>query len=233
MDNRKITLAITSWERVSLTLESFAQVLDSPFIDEIVIVDDCSHPKVYEQLKNSLTNEKIKLYRNEVNLDCYRCKHRAVELSSNEWLILLDSDNIITKEYIDRLYEIPEWDPNTFYQPSFAKPHFDFREFEGYVIKKWNIAQHFDRPMWETLFNAANYFVNRDRYLEVWDGSVDPHSSDSIYQNFNHIKSGGEIRVVPGLFYEHRVHDASHYKLNNHKSPEFYKQIVEAIKQLH
>ncbi len=233
MDNRKISLCITTWERVSLTLESFAQVLEDPRIDEIVIVDDCSSMQVYEQLKNALTDEKIKLYRNEVNLDCYKNKHRSVELATNQWCVVFDSDNILDKSYIDKVFEIPEWDPNTFYQPSWAKVSFDFRAFEGWVIKKWNVAQHFDKPLYETMLNAMNFFCSRERYMEVFDSEIDPHSSDSIYINYRHIKSGGEMLVVPGLHYQHRIHNGSHYQANHSKDPAFYKQIVEAIKQLH
>src|SRR4051812_5782833 len=102
MDQRKITLAITTWNRYEMVLESFAQVQADPRIDEIIVLDDHSVDGSYEKLEANMNWEKVKLYRNDENIDCYRNKCRAVKLATNPWVVLLDSDNIINTDYLDR-----------------------------------------------------------------------------------------------------------------------------------
>ena len=78
-----------------------------------------------------------------------------------------------------------------------------------------------------------NYFVNRDEYLRVWDGSIDPVTSDSLYQNYNWLNGGNSIYVVPNLTYEHRVHSGSHYQNNVRRTPQgFHDSIIEKLKNM-
>jgi glycosyltransferase involved in cell wall biosynthesis len=188
---------------------------------------------VYLKILDAASDEpKVKLYRNEKNLDCYFNKQKAVSLCSNEWLILLDSDNIIDRDYLDRLYEFDEWQRDIIYQPCYAKPTFKFKAFEGLTIDRENVHSFIGRGMFDTMLNAMNYFVNRDEYLNVWDGNVNPHTADSIYQAYNWFNAGNKMLVVDGLEYIHRVHDGSHYKNNNHKTGNFYEEVVENLKAL-
>lgn len=233
MDNRKISLCITTYNRYQETLESFVQVANDDRISEIVIVDDCSDLEIYQKLKIAVEFcDKVKLFRNINNQDCYRNKKHAISFALNEWCIIFDSDNILTKEYIDRLYQIPVWDYETIYQPAWAQPAFYFRPYEGLTFTKENIAENLHRPMLSTMLNAMNYFVNRDKYSSVWQKDINPHTADSILQNYNHLASGGKIYVVPGMFYEHRIHNGSHYKNNNHLTGNLYQEIENNLKQL-
>lgn len=227
-----ISLCITTYERTDLLFECFAQVVDDDRISEIVIVDDCSSLPIYEAIQNHVKDiAKVKLYRNEVNLDCYRNKKRSVELAANEWVIVWDSDNIFTKGYVDTLFQ-KEWNVDTLWQPSFAKPHFNFSKYNGYYISKTNVAEYIHDDTFKTMLNAMNYFVNRNEYLRVWDGSVDPVTSDSLFQNYNWLNSGNSIYICFGLEYEHRVHDGSHYKNNVRRTPRgFHDSIIEKMKQ--
>ena len=45
-----VTLAITTYNRIDMTVKSFAQVLDDPRITEIVIVDDHSTDQIFAVL---------------------------------------------------------------------------------------------------------------------------------------------------------------------------------------
>jgi hypothetical protein len=83
------------------------------------------------------------------------------------------------------------------------------------------------------MLNAMNYFVHRDEYLRVWDGSIDPVTSDSLFQNYNWLKAGNEISVLPELEYEHRVHSGSHYQNNVRRTPRgFHESIIQKLKEL-
>lgn len=231
---RTITLAITTYERYELLIECFAQVLHDPRISEIVIVDDCSNQILFEKIKAFCDHySKIKLYQNKINIDCYRNKRKAISLSTNDWSVLFDSDNIIDKVYLDKLYEIEFWEPDTAYQPVFARPSFDFTEFTGQLVTKNNAGECLAKyRMFSTSLNAMNYFVNGDEFLRVWDGNVNPHTADSIFQNYNWLEKGNRIKYVDGLEYFHRVHTGSHYQINNHKTGNFYQIIENRIKAM-
>lgn len=228
-----ISLCLTTYERTDLLFESFKQVIDDDRISEIVIVDDCSSLQVYGKIQEHVKDiPKVKLYRNEVNLDCYRNKKRSVELATNEWVIVFDSDNIMTKQYVDTICNGLAWRRSWILQPSFARPNFDFTEFSTEFITRTNVKQRITNTTFQTMLNAMNYFVNREQYLKVWDGSIDPVTSDSLYQNYRWLDAGNSIYVVPGLEYEHRVHDGSHYKNNVRRTPRgFHDSIIEKMRQ--
>lgn len=234
-----ISICIPTWMRTDLLFESYSKVIDDDRISEIVIVDDCSTDEVWVKMCNTIGNHpKIKLFRNEKNLDCYRNKREAVSKVSNEWVILLDSDNVIGVDYLDALYKTYPNEDGTFYknviyQPVFAKPSFNFTEYKRLSISKKNVHKYIESGNFATMLNAMNFFVNRDEYLRVWDGSVDPVTSDSIYFNYKWLEAGNSIYVVPGLEYEHRVHKGSHYQNNVKRTPKgFHDSIIQKIKAL-
>jgi len=227
-----ISLCITSWNRDSLTFDCFRQVLNDERVSEIVIVDDHSDERIYNNLVfmcNGL--DKVKIYRNETNLGCYHNKRRSVELASNKWVIVFDSDNTMTKEYLDAIPEV--WVESNIYQPEFARPHFDFTKFAGSVISKEFVKGYMRQKHFTTMLNAMNFFINREKYLEVFDTSKsEPWTADSIYFNYLWLKAGYKIYVVPNLQYDHLVHNGSHYKANVHKTGNFYAEVERLIMEL-
>jgi len=233
LDGRRISLCIPNYNRVDMLLEAFEKVYDDERISEIVISDDCSDVDIYEKLSSLFAGmPKIKMFRNERNVDCYRNKKAAIELASNEWCILLDSDNIITKNYLDLIYANESWSENVIYTPSYAYPTFDFRQYESVFITNENVSKWIDKPLFETMLNAANYFVNRNEYLRVWDGSVDPVTSDSIYFCLKWLQAKNGIYVIPNQMYEHRVHSGSHYQNNVRRTPQgFHEEILNKLRE--
>lgn len=229
----KISVCIPTYNRTGLLYEACNYPLIDDRVSEIVIVDDHSDLKVWDEINEYfIGDEKVKLFRNDVNVDCYHNKMRAVKNATNEYVILLDSDNQIDEKYIDTIYS-NTWSPERILQPSFAKPHFDFRKFNSLLANRKNVAKYAHDSTFTTALNAMNFFINRDKYLEVWDGSVDPVTSDSIYFNYKWLEAGNSIYFVPGLEYEHRVHDGSHYQNNNNRTPKgFHDSIVKKLKAL-
>jgi len=216
-----------------MTIECFEQILYDDRVGEVVIVDDASTDGSYQKLVEHFKYEaKVKMYRNETNRDCYQNKKTAIELASNNWCCLWDSDNIFSTGYLDEIYKYG-WNENIIYTPSFAAPHFDFSNFGGLLVTSKNITEHIHRPMFEVCLNACNYFVNRKMYLEVWDGSIDPITSDSIYFAYKWLESGKAIYIVSDLTYLHRVHPGSHYQNNVHRTKEgFHENILQKLKEL-
>lgn len=234
-DPRRISIAIPSYNRSRMTIESFIDIYDDERIDEIVIVDDASDLEVYAELQNLIhgfDGKKIKLFRNKTNRDCYGNKATAISYTNNDWAILLDSDNRLDKQYLDRLFAY-EWDNETIYTPDFAYPNFDFRNYSNLLVTKENVHEYIEKPMFETMLNAANYFVNKDEYIKVWDEETDPVTSDSIYLVSRWLAAGNKIQVVSGLQYFHRVHSGSHYQNERHRTPDgFHESILATLKSM-
>ena len=238
MSKETLSVCLTNFNREKLLYESIEQVIDDERISEIIISDDCSDYELYKRVVEYYKAwPKVKVSRNDTNVDCFRNKRKAVSLASNEFVILFDSDNILTKSYIDKLFHF-EWDKHVIFQPVFAKPKFNFKEYSGLKITSKNVARHIEFVTFGTMLNAMNYFVNRDEYLRVWNGDVDPVTSDSLYQNHQWLSHGNSIYVVPGLEYEHRVEDhgkeeKSHYVKNVKRTKSgFHQSIIDKLKKL-
>jgi len=229
---RKISIAIPTWERVEMTIDSFSNVYNDDRISNIIIVDDASSIETYNKLKWYCDKlPKVTLIRNLTNRDCYANKYISVSYSPTPFCILFDSDNIIDTDYIDRIFE-QEWDEKTILAPTHAAPLFNYKAYSGIKIDRTNVSEYMGKPMFDTALNTHNMFVNRDEYLQCFDPNIDPHSSDSIFMNYQWLNRGNSIYFVPELTYLHTVHENSHYKANCHKSPEFYKEIEEKLKNM-
>ena len=232
-DNRKISICIPTWERDGLLFKSFEQVHDDERVSEIIIVDDCSNQGLYDLLiEKCKAYSKVKLFRNAHNQDCYKNKAISVSHATNDFCILFDSDNVLDKEYIDRIFEIQEWDKHTAYLPSFAKPLFSYTQHEGVTITRENAASYIMQSMMSTCLNCMNYFVHGKEFLRVRDEDVNPHTSDSLFQNYNWLKHGNKLYIVKDLHYEHLVHQESHYIKNHEKTGKFHNELMQKIFEL-
>lgn len=127
----KLSLAITTYLRYEMTVESFAQVIDDPRIDDIVILDDCSTDGSYEKLRDHFAgNKKVRVIRQAQNRGMLVNKFHAVGYCKNEWVALIDSDNVIGKSYLDAIFSITVYPDllqlykDTIYVPEFSKPTF-------------------------------------------------------------------------------------------------------------
>jgi glycosyltransferase involved in cell wall biosynthesis len=219
-----------------MLFESFAKVMNDNRISEIVIVDDCSDSETWNDICihiGLLHNDKFKLYRNDKNLGCYHNKREAVNKASNEFVILLDSDNIIDVDYIDCLFNNKQyWNYDRLLQPVFAKPHFNFTLYTGLFISKSIVHEYADQSTFTTALNAMNYFVNRDEFLRIFEDREEPWTADSILINYNWLSAGNSIYFCHGLEYEHRVHDGSHYKEHHRKTGNLFNEIVNKLKAM-
>jgi len=231
-----ISICFTHWNRVEMLYDAIRPFLQDSRVTEIVISDDASHLELYNTMYWQYASvDKVKIFRNNNNIDCYHNKAKAIELATNEWVCILDSDNLFNKEFVDRLENL--WvaglNEKTVYQPEFAKPHFDFRHLAGVNLNKGNVANYIHDDRTQTCLNAFNYFVNRAEYLKVFDPDMKPVTSDSIYHNYRWLDAGNSIYIVPGLSYQHRVHNGSHYQQNVRRTPDgLHESIIEKLKAM-
>lgn len=129
-----ISICIPSYNRVDMVINSFINIIDDDRIDEIIIVDDFSNIDKFKELSErilKLNNNKIKLFRNKYNVGDFNNKYECVKKSKNEWIILLDSDNKINKNYLDAIPN--ELSINTIYLPDQGICESNILNYENYI----------------------------------------------------------------------------------------------------
>ena len=201
-----IGIAIPTYERQAMTCQAFAGVYDDSRVEEIVIADDASAEPW--SLAYVARFPKVRLSINSQNLGCFLNKKRAVDLATTEWVVVFDSDNVMLPEYLDTIWDLRPWSVDTLYMPTFARPKLDYRLYEGLTCTRFNVADFINDPVFQMALNTGNFFVNRAAYLGVRQhDDLDPLAADSIYFVSQWLASGRQLLFVPGLAYDHLVHD--------------------------
>jgi len=227
----KISICVPTWNRFEHTINCFSRILDDERVGEVIINDDNSTDGSYEKLREFYRNEpKVKIYQNVMRYKVHGNKYWSISLAKNEWCILFDSDNTIDKSYLDKIYQ-KGWNADTIYQPSFARPHFDYRSLCN-IYNKNNIKEHIDKKMFDCMLNTQNFFVNRAEYLKTWQNDDNIAGADSIFFNYLWLAKGNNIEVVNGLEYDHLVHDGSFYVSVAKESEPKSLNLIQKIKQL-
>jgi glycosyltransferase involved in cell wall biosynthesis len=221
-----ISLAIPTYNRSDLTIESFKNVLNNNLISEIIILDDYSSVDEFNKLWNATfnlnsINNKIIVYRNSSNLKPLVNKYEVVKKCNNDWVILLDSDNIIDNDYISVISKLNEeedvlYSPETLFSLN-KEIEWNYSEYNNFFVTKQNAKDYISNGSFETMLNTGNFLVNREKYVEVYEQSCINEKlgvNDAAYFSYLWLASGNRIKVVPNLNYIHRIHKGSWYKNN-------------------
>lgn len=235
-DNRKISVIITYYNRHETIHKALYHILNDNRIDEILIVDDCSKAqsiKYLEEFISKLNNKKIKLIKNEVNMGMYKNKIYAISQAKNDWIILLDSDNTITKKYLDSIYNEKDWDINTMYYPSFAWPLINNESLsnKSYTMKDIKDVLIHDSKDMKRFLNLGNFFVNKNKFEESIKDYKEciPYAADSIFINYTWLCNNGKLCIQKNCRYIHRVNSYNACKIENINSVVKFESIKNAI----
>lgn len=222
------TLAITHYNRAILLMQSFSQVLSDPRIDEILILDDCSDEQNWNLVK-LLEQSKVRVIRQAENRGMAQNKRDAIAYAKNEWVIILDSDNIISPAYLDAIPK--RLKSNTIYCPEFAEPNFDYRSCSGLTFSA-HYKPNLNSATESCCFNTCNYLVHRDSYIEVWEANPEVRGVDTLWFAYLWMKAGNMFYIVPKMRYFHLVHDGSEYMKHVSYNMQHAKQIQKLIEKL-
>lgn len=209
----KLSLVITNYNRTTLLIESFTNVIHDSRIDEILIVDDCSLREIFDYIdKETKSMSKVKLIRNNPNKGMALNKAYAISQSKNDWCIIFDSDNVIKSDYIDAFYTLKELSENCIYMPSKALPKYDFTKHQGFYFGANYISETImkDNSL-NVCMNTCNYIVNKNYYAKSFVHNVNVRGVDTVWHALKHLESGGIFYVVPQMEYYHRTHDGSEF----------------------
>jgi len=208
-------------------------VLADERIDEMVIVDDCSKREEYERLLEVAGNQsKIRIYRNEENLGEFKNRIKATKLTKNNWVIFLDGDNSLTKEYVDAICNNPIWRENVIYCPTFGlNRKIDYRMFSGDYIGLNNVESYLDGEHsyhFNMFLGTGNYFMNKKAYLKtaIPIREIDKRQYGDYYFSVEWMKNN-LMFFVPEMSYIHRLRPNSEWMENKHFIQRKYHKVME------
>lgn len=237
--NLEFSIAIPTYgDRSKWILNIVENCVDNPYVKQIVIVDDASSDRDFEKLGKKVGGfSKVNLCVNGKNLFMLKNKYRSMYLGglcldgTIEYVALIDSDNIIGHRYIDPILRSKR-DQNVVFQASNIDS-FDFTEFNGMEFDAENSKNYLDNANFRVMLNACNQFVHRASWLQAVDkDAYDPGVHDSLYINYCLLKYGMRIRVVPGMYYKHAVHDESTYLKRYNDFPDCSEELYQKIREL-
>ena len=221
---RKISLAIPHYNNSYYMMETISASINDDRVSEIIICDDKSDDiEILEHMVNNLNNSKIKLYKNQINLGVYHNKIETIKKCSNQWALLIDSDNVISKEFIDRIFEIDTWNTNTIYAPSYAYTFpqgpsqlLNFESFAGtYITREIYKTHALKNTNFQCLINNCNYFIPTTEFIESMPANIYKRdtidSMDGAVLFTDWLCNNNTVFIVKNLMYKHRLHPNSTY----------------------
>lgn len=209
---RELGIAIPTMDREDMTFASFADLVGDARVTDVAIVDGSTQAVFDRMALRAAGLPGVRLTQNVPHAGPYVSKRAAVAFSNAPWIILLDSDNTITRAYVDTLFALPQWHPDTLYVPVVGAPSLDYRAFSGLTVDRHNNIHDFlDQPSFLVALNTGNFFVHRASYLAATlDGDASWFITDCFYFTYRWLASGQNIHFTPDLAYTHRVH-AGHW----------------------
>lgn len=235
-DPRRVAVAIPTRNRADRLLDLIPRLLRDPRIGEVVVRDDASDAADYARLQAGLAplEPRVRLARNERNLGAFANKLAVVGDCRCEWAILLDSDNRLGPDYLDRFYALPAWSERVIYCPQRARPRFDFRFLGGATLDVRAVATLFT-PDWtdsmRVFLNTGNYIVPARAYVARGRPYADRNvgGGDVFFANLIWLQEGGLLQVLPGLEYDHDVHEGSWFKETATQSKALVREMQAAL----
>jgi len=214
------SLCIPTMNRFDFFLnKNIDNYLQNPYINEIIITDE--NGSDYDKLINKYkTNEKIRIFKNDIQLGPFLNKLKCCKLAKNEWIVLIDSDNYADKKYfetVNKYIQENKLGKETILSPGFAKPAFNYTKISPNIINKTSIKKVNDKQLLQVLMNTGNYVIHKYLIDNIKIDKEIEHIKKSsacdviffntlLFEQFNL-----EFHMIPSLEYEHVVHNGSVY----------------------
>jgi hypothetical protein len=196
--------------------------------------------------------KKISIYRNNKNLGSFISKYLAVKKSNNDWVYLLDGDNFLIDSSISAIFNLKKWNKKICYLPSTLITninkkntnwdHWNFRRFCNQKINLKEMQRLFlleDSLIIKNkagiglngLLNNGNFFINKNEYLNCLKKplkeKINPEAADAAAFIYYWLINKKEIKVVPELYYFHRIRNDSLWQIKNKNS--YYERLKNKI----
>lgn len=227
---KNISLAIPFYNTSRYFNDCIKYAIDDEFVSEIVVNDDCSPEDEWQNLNNlinTLNTDKIKIFRNQVNLGAFRNKYVTVQKCNNDWVYLLDSDNHPFEETYQIIRDIPDDNPSICYSPRhlYCKhdgadeceniSDYDF-PYDVIGVDETKDALIKNTKWFGWFLNTGNYVINRQTYLDALKDAFEDEETPLLHADtaatyYFWLRYGGEFIVVDKLRHNHRLRVESYW----------------------
>jgi glycosyltransferase involved in cell wall biosynthesis len=213
----QLSLCIATMNRWEFLKNYIPNYLVNPYISEIIISDETGEDaKKIEETYGKI--DKLKVFVNEKSLGAFLNKQKAVQLASNDWVCLIDSDNYAKKNYFEAFHTFLNGhapNPKIIYAPSVAS-NWNFKHFIGTPVTCKNVKEIYHKFVGGPLMNTGNYILHKSlAFLPIPEDQetypVACKAFDVLYRNYLAMKTGVELHVVPNMEYEHVTHKGSYW----------------------
>ncbi len=229
-------------DRSKWTLQTVVNASGVSSVKEIIITIDPSNTDQKKFMQSLRSYRKVKVFVNDKRLFVFRNKINAVSRCTQEWVALIDSDNITPVGYYSAFNRYRK-NKEILYQPAIGYTMINYEEYIGEDINlKW-AAKKIDEVKVNMMLNTMNYMFHRRTWLNalkpVIESDYDPLTADSAFINFNCLKAGMVMNIIPGMEYYHTVHPVvedtevqSTYRIYAKDAEREYDKIIKQLKGL-
>jgi glycosyltransferase involved in cell wall biosynthesis len=241
------SLCIPTMNRFDTFLKkNLERYLQNDLIREIIIADETGADAA--KIRAAFNDPRIKVYVNERRLGPFLNKHGVCKKATSEWIILMDSDNFAPAEYFTTVKNyIAKNAPakESILAPTWAQPQFDYRHLSGHIMQRSTFhtiraieARVKPQHNIDCIINTGNYVINK-HLIDNLDLSKETDiqlftPSDVVYMNTLFFEQFNmQFHMVPGLFYEHVVHDGSTYMQLHRQFQDFEQKIYRRFKAIY
>jgi hypothetical protein len=182
--------------------------------------------------------KRVRIFPSSVHLGAMKNKIRGVQLANFDWIVLLDSDNKISEDYIQALSsfwkkngkQVPPSDKESFshiYCPTvLLSTVFNYTNACTNVplvndAETWN--KMIDNTFGDAFLNTGNYVLHK-AILAAWEplsNEAIGEYMDSKVMNKRAIEMGATLACVPEMHYFHRLSKDSLWLTTSEKSIAF------------
>ncbi len=219
MQNNKISIVIPIYNTKDYIESCLKSAVSQTYQNiEIICVDDCSPYGEYKVIEKYLKKDsRVKYFRNDRNLHVVKTRNIGIKLASGEYILPLDSDDIIDKKYCEEAIKAFEQ------RSDISVVYCNAKMFNNDKNWYWNLPDFnaktmpfsncvfcsgiFRKKDW---FKYGGYSEDMDEGFEDWD----------FWLNF--VKDNKVFYKIPKvLFYYRQVADSRSVKINSEKNKEF------------
>ena len=119
------------------------------YFNEIIILDTGSTDSTMSILKKyEKENSNIKIYTANWENDFSKARNYAKSFATNNWILFLDADEIISKKDIEKLFKIAA-----------AFKNFKFKEYLAFAINVLNVEQNIEITTMQRFFTIVNLLI--------------------------------------------------------------------------
>ena len=225
----KISVVTASYNYEDYIKETIQSVLDQTYENwELIIIDDCSSDNSVDVIR-AFKDERIKLFINEKNLGLKDTVKRGIENATGEWIVFLESDDILAPDNIEKKVEIAK---------KYSDVNLIFNDCEFFgdkaKVQDFTIALKKTRSLLRKKHYPKNMFYNFYLSNKIFTfSSVMVRRNDLLNISFNppmdclldwwlwvQLAYTGKFYYIPELLTKWRLHTDSYIYKSKHYCPQ-------------